>query len=312
MANKKVPKIPKLLICEKCNYDTYNKKDFSKHLYTNKHLRLTIPNNLLNDMSQKSHINEKYRCICSKEYKHQSSLCKHKKICTEINKTDIVSTDEIKINNQDIVNIIVEQSKENKELKELLIEQNKLIMEIMKSHTSTNINNSNNINTTNNHFNINLFLNEKCKDAINLMDFVNQIKGNLKDLESFGLLGFVDGISKIFIRELKSMSVYKRPIHCTDVKREKMYVKDENKWEKEEDDKPKIKMAIKHITHNNIKILPEWQKENPLYSDSTSRDNDIHNKIIIELMSDEEKLYNKIITNLSKNVIIDKDNMLNH
>jgi hypothetical protein len=144
------------------------------------------------------------------------------------------------------------------------------------------------------------------------MDFVNQIKGNLKDLESFGLLGFVDGISKIFIRELKSMSVYKRPIHCTDIKREKMYVKDENKWEKEEDDKPKIKMAIKHITHNNIKILPEWQKENPLYSDSTSRDNDIHNKIIIELMSDEEKLYNKIITNLSKNVIIDKDNMLNH
>jgi hypothetical protein len=207
--------------------------------------------------------------------------------------------------NNDILKLIIDQSKENKELKEMLVEQNKLIMEMMKTHIpSSTINNSN---TTNNHFNINLFLNEKCKDAINLMDFVNEIKGNVKDLENIGLLGFVDGISQIFIRELKNMSVYKRPIHCTDIKREKIYVKDENKWYKEEEDKPNIKKAIKYITHNNIKILPQWQKNNPLYFDSSTKVNDIHNKIIIEVMTDDEKLYDKIISNVSKNVVIDKE-----
>ena len=126
---------------------------------------------------------------------------------------------------------------------------------------------------------------------------------------TIGIMGFVEGISKIFVRELKSLSVYERPIHCTDVKREKLYIKDEDKWEKEEDGKPKIVKAIKYITHHNIKVLPQWQKENPLYSDSRSKDNDMHNQIIIQIMSDEEKLYNKIITNVSKNVVIDKESV---
>jgi hypothetical protein len=236
-----------------------------------------------------------------------SSLCKHKKSCHNIVKNESNQNYSSGINNEDILKIFLEQSKENKDLKELLVEQNKLIVEMMKSHQG--LPNITNNTTNNNNFNINLFLNEKCKDALNLMDFVNQIKGNVKDLENIGVFGFVEGISKIFVRELKSLSVYKRPIHCTDVKREKLYVKDDDKWEKEEESKPKIIKAIKYITHNNIKALNQWQKENPLYCDSTSKDSDRHNQIIIEIMSDEEKLYNKIITNVSKNVVIDKENI---
>jgi hypothetical protein len=264
-------------------------------------------------------------CNCGKNYKSNSGLWKHKQDCISqnvlVNAEKLIENQPDKhavenkfpITNDEIVKIFLEQSKENKDLKELLIEQNKLMMDIMKKQSlsltsvTNNNNNTNNTTNNNNNFNINLFLNEKCKDALNLMDFVNQIKGNVKDLENIGIMGFAEGISKIFIRELKSLSVYERPIHCTDVKREKLYVKDEDKWEREEDGKPKIVKAIKYITHHNIKALPQWQKENPLYSDSRSKDNDRHNQIILQIMTDEEKLYNKIITNVSKNVVIDKE-----
>ena len=305
MANKKSFFEKKLNCCEICNYDTYSKKDFEKHFLTLKHKRLINANELL----IKNHENPTlFVCSCGKEYKHQSSLCKHKKNCDGSVKKEDTSKD--MISNNEIIKIFLEQSKENKDLKELLIEQNKLMMDMMKNQSLASVTNNNNSNnTTNNNFNINLFLNEKCKNALNLMDFVNQIKGNVKDLETIGIMGFVEGISKIFVRELKSLSVYERPIHCTDVKREKLYIKDEDKWEKEEDGKPKIVKAIKYITHHNIKVLPQWQKENPLYSDSRSKDNDMHNQIIIQIMSDEEKLYNKIITNVSKNVVIDKESV---
>jgi hypothetical protein len=303
MTNEKSLLIKKLNCCEICNYDTYSKKDFGKHLLTLKHKRLIIANELLIKNLENPIL---FACNCGKEYKHQSSLCKHKKNCDFGIKQEDTSKEPI--TNTDIIKIILDQSKENKDLKELLIEQNKLMMDMMKNQTLASVTNNNSNNTTNNNFNINLFLNEKCKNALNLMDFVNQIKGNVKDLENIGIMGFVEGISKIFIRELKSLSVYERPIHCTDVKREKLYVKDEDKWEKEEEGKPKIIKAIKYITHHNIKALPQWQKENPLYSDSRSKDNDMHNQIIMQIMTDEEKLYHKIITNVSKNVIIDKEN----
>lgn len=308
MTNNISPKIKKILYCEKCNYDTYSKKDFEKHILTRKHKRLTNTNDLLSEKVQKSKLNDTYTCICGREYKHMSSLCKHKKSCCDLIKNDSDKNSSVTINNDDIIKIFLEQSKENKDLKDLLVEQNKLIMEMMKSQQGL-ANVTNNNTTNNNNFNINVFLNEKCKDALNLMDFVNQIKGSIKDLESIGVFGFVEGVSKIFVRELKSLSVYKRPIHCTDVKREKLYVKEDNKWEKEEDNKPNIIKAIKYITHNNIKVLPEWQKENPLFYDSRTKDNDKHNQIILQIMSDEEKLYNKIISNVSKNVFIDKENI---
>jgi len=325
---KKSQKIAKKFKCLFCDYYTSNNTDFSKHLITGKHIRKSNYSGMEVEMevkkSQKSQKSQKseFTCNCGKVYKTHGGLWKHKQLCTtdsnksieeeekKIDDDNSVKENKITLNNDDIIKIFLEQSKENKDLKELLVEQNKLIIEMMKSQQGlTNVTNNNTTNNNNNNFNINVFLNEKCKDALNLMDFVNQIKGSIKDLESIGVFGFVEGISKIFIRELKSLSVYKRPIHCTDVKREKIYVKEDNKWEKEEDNKPNIIKAIKYITHNNIKVLPEWQKENPLFYDSRSKDNDKHNQIILQIMSDEEKLYNKIITNVSKNVVIDKENM---
>ena len=319
---KKALKSAQNFECLFCNFFTCKNNDYKRHLSTSKHIRKSNYSGMEIKKAQKAQKSSNYdlTCNCGKVYKSYSGLWKHKQLCiTDSNKCfeeeekidddNSVKENKITLNNDDIIKIFLEQSKENKDLKELLVEQNKLIMEMVKSQQGlTNVTNNNNT-TNNNNFNINVFLNEKCKDALNLMDFVNQIKGSIKDLESIGVFGFVEGISKIFIRELKNLSVYKRPIHCTDVKREKIYVKEDNKWEKEEDNKPNIIKAIKYITHNNIKILPEWQKENPLFYDSRSKDNDKHNQIILQIMSDEEKLYNKIISNVSKNVVIDKESV---
>ena len=200
MANQKSLNKKNIIYCKYCNYDTYSKKDFNKHLLTLKHKNLINTNKLLTEIPKNPKNKINYICVCGKEYKHSSSLCKHKKICSDNIKLEIdESTSSQTISNEDVINIFLEQSKENKDLKELLMEQNKLMMEIIKKQTLTSVTNNNT--TTNNNFNINLFLNEKCKDALNLMDFVNQIKGNVKDLESIGIMGFVEGISKIFIRE---------------------------------------------------------------------------------------------------------------
>lgn len=317
---KKASKSVKKFTCEHCDFNTCKIYDYNRHLTTSKHIRKTNYSEMeikKTPNAQKA-LKNIFVCSCGKNFKSNSGLWKHKQICISQNAEIFLETshdnhvveNKFPVTNEDIVKIFLEQSKENKDLRDLLLEQNKLMVDMMKkqSLSLTSVTNNNNNTTNNNNFNINLFLNEKCKDALNLMDFVNQIKGNVKDLENIGIMGFVEGISKIFIRELKSLSVFERPIHCTDVKREKLYVKDEDKWEKEEEGKPKIIKAIKYITHHNIKALPQWQKENPLYSDSRSKDNDMHNQIIMQIMTDEDKLYHKIITNVSKNVVIDKEN----
>jgi hypothetical protein len=315
---KKASKSAQNYNCIFCDFNTCKIYDYNRHLTTSKHIRKS---NYSGEETKKALFaqkasKQKFTCNCGKNFVSNSGLWKHKQLCKNLELIDKKSHDNTSFEynedftSKDIIKIILDQSKENKDLKELLIEQNKIMVDMMKNQSLTSVTNNNNSNnTTNNNFNINLFLNEKCKNALNLMDFVNQIKGNVKDLENIGIMGFVEGISKIFIRELKSLSVYERPIHCTDIKREKIYVKDQDKWEKEEDGKPKIIKAIKHITHHNIKALPQWQKENPLFSDSRSKDNDRHNQIILQIMSDEDKLYNKIITNVSKNVVIDKENI---
>jgi hypothetical protein len=166
-------------------------------------------------------------------------------------------------------------------------------------------------NTTNNKFNLNFFLNEKCKDALNIMEFVNSLQLQLKDLEQTAKLGFVEGISKIFVNGLKELDIHKRPIHCSDIKREVLYIKDEDKWEKENIEKEKITKAIKSDVHKNIKQIPEWVKQNPTCKDSTSKKNDEYLKLISNNMSgiDNEEVetnMNKIIHNISKEVVIEK------
>jgi hypothetical protein len=172
-----------------------------------------------------------------------------------------------------------------------------------------NNNNNGNINS-NKTFNLNVFLNEQCKDAMNIMDFVDSLKLQLSDLENVGKHGFVEGISNIIVKNLKALDVHKRPVHCSDSKREVMYVKDENKWEKENDEKLKLRKLIKHIAHKNSKLIPEFRAKYPDCGKSDSVKSDQYNKLVIEAMggsgdNDNEK-ENKIIKKIAKEVIIDK------
>jgi hypothetical protein len=246
-----------------------------------------------------------------------SSLFRHRKTCEisqQENQSETASTIEITdsiktqlnnvtpmsgINNQELMIKIL---RDNQEFKELLIEQNEKMIELVKEGKVIN-------NTTNikNKFNMNIFLNEKCANAINIMDFINQLQLQLTDLEDIGQLGYVDGISKIFIRELKELDVTQRPIHCSDLKREVMYIKDNNEWEKDEE-RSKMKKVIQHISHKNMKQLKEWKEKNPEFMDSTSKKNEQFMKILNKACGanneEDEKFYNKIIKNVAKEVII--------
>jgi hypothetical protein len=238
---------------------------------------------------------------CSKTFKHGSSLSRHKKNCPIIENSENNQNIEQNIDKKDeLINYLI---KENQEFKNL-------ILEIVKKDTITNNNNNINTNSHNKTFNLNFFLNETCKDAMNIMDFVDSLKLQLSDLENLGKLGYVDGISKIIVQNLKSLDETKRPVHCTDSKREVMYVKDDNKWEKENENKQKMRKVIKHVTHKNSKLLKEFKTKYPGCEKSDSKYSDKYDKLIIEAMggkgdNDLEK-EDKIIRNIAKVVIIDK------
>ena len=197
--------------------------------------------------------------------------------------------------------------KENSEFKQLMLEQNKQMIQLAKNSGHHNNNTTNN----NQQFNLNFYLNETCKNAMNIMDFVSQLNVSIKDLEDTGRLGYVNGISKIFINGLKQMNVNDRPIHCSDLKRETLYIKDNNEWNKDSDDKAILTNAIKHVANKNMKQIPEWTKLHPDFKDSRSKENDRYLKIVSESMSgttDEEskKNYTKIVKNIVKETVIDK------
>ena len=286
--NEKSPKNPKQFFCKKCHYYTSNKKDYTKHIMTSKHTRLTNTNELANKNPEKS---QDYLCICGRIYKHLSSLCKHKKVCEFVE------------NNTDTNETIFD-----KDLIMLLVKQNTELLEVLKNGTNNTVISNNHSN--NKTFNLQFFLNETCKDAMNIMDFVNSIQLQLSDLESVGKLGFIEGISNIITTNLKALDITQRPVHCTDNKRETIYIKDENKWEKEDEQKVKLRKAIKKIATKNLCLLPKFKEAHPDCNRSSSKYSDQYNKIIIEACggsgnNDLEK-EDKIIRNIAKNVTIDK------
>jgi hypothetical protein len=281
--------------CESCQYKTDNKTEYYRHILTRKHENAT-----------KCYINAtKNTCDCGKTFKHHSSFYRHKKTCKidEIEKNNNTNTPNNLDTLQIIANLFQEQLKENKELKDLIVEQNKQLLEFnSKEHGTTNITNNNKTK-----FNMNFFLNEKCKDALNLMDFVNDLQIQLTDLENVGRLGYTEGISRIFINGLKQLDVSKRPIHCSDVKREVLYIKDQDAWEKENEENKKIKKAIHHISSKNIKQIQKWTECHPHYKESDSKQNDQYLQILCESMgSSEPANLEKVIRNIAKEVVIDK------
>jgi hypothetical protein len=300
-------KTPNILKCEHCDYITKYKNDFKKHCATRKHLILTgyLP---------KTPNEKKLLCECGNEYKHRQSLFNHRKICQtniEYSQTLIHNLNSNLEPNQPVIttDVVLQILKQNEDLQKLLIEQTSKFMEIAKD--GKHITNSNNTtNNTTNNFNLNLFLNEKCKDAINITDFVNSLVVNINDLEETARLGYAEGISKIFINGLRQLDIYKRPIHCSDLKREVLYIKDQDNWSKD-DDKTHLIQAIKVVGNKNIKQISEWQKINPHFKDPESKQNDQYLSMLCNVMSggtkeETTKNYDKIVRNIVKETVIEK------
>lgn len=303
---KKTPKNPNYFCCEICDFNTSNKKDYSRHLLRPKHLEnekryKMIQNDTI--LTQKNP-HEDYMCDCGRTYKYSSGLWRHKKYCQQ---NSVVNNNAINTKTVITPELIIEIIKQNKELQQTLIEQNKTIIDLAQK---TGTHNSYNNNKT---FNLQLFLNDTCKDAINLTDFVNQIQVSISDLEETGKIGYAEGISKVFIKNLNGIDLKKRPIHCSDSKRETLYIKNENIWSKDDENKTNLTKAIKHVANKNIKKIIEWQQVNPEYSDPDSKKNDKYMQIVLNSMSgstkeESEKNYEKIVKNIVKESIIQKEN----
>jgi hypothetical protein len=314
--NKKIRQKNASYFCEFCQYKTDNKTDYSRHILTPKHSNNKFLINNNNNNTEKTPPIVIFKCSCGKEYKYQSGLCAHKKKCLDHihNDNKIINNYGAEITPELILDII----QQNQEFKELLIKQNKenqelqkQILEVCKNTSTNNINTNINNNSHNKTFNLQFFLNEECKDALNISEFVSSIKVQLEDLETTGRLGYVEGVSRIINKNLNELDQTKRPIHCSDAKREVLYIKNDDQWVKENETKPILTKAIKQIANENIKQISEWRKKYPDCTDSESRKNDLYLNIVSNAMSgctaeEQTTNYEKIITKVAREVVIEK------
>jgi len=284
--------------CSFCEYNTCRQSQMKRHLSTRKHIETTKglhqTTHNCDDMYLTTNIS-KYKCTnCDKIYKHHSSLWKHSKTC--IDKKDILykKQDSSEPTDKDLIIMLLKQNAE-------------LILKM-----GNNNNNNNTTNSNNKTFNLQFFLNEECKDALNISEFVNSIKMDLNDLETTGKLGYVEGVSRIINKNLHKLDQTKRPIHCSDAKREILYIKnDDDKWVKGTETKPVLTKAIKQVANENIRQIGEWRKKHPDCTDSDSNKNTMYLNIVSNAMSggtseEQGKNYEKIISNIAKEVVIEK------
>jgi len=280
--------------CEKCNYKCCKKYNWEKHLLTSKH---TMEINGSSQEMAKWQKVANFQCnICNKQLKTNAGLWKHKQKCFEKTK---------KLTELDKDELIITLLKQNAEL--IKGQQDMMIKLTENGITNTTNNTTTHTNSHNKAFNLNFFLNETCKNAMNITDFVDSIKLQLSDLMDVGEIGYVEGISKIIVKNLNNLDETERPIHCTDKKRETMYVKDEGEWNKEDDNKTKLKKVINKIADKNIRLLPVFREKYPEYNNSSSKTSDKYDKIVIESMTSDQDKNEKIIKNISKEVIIEKN-----
>jgi hypothetical protein len=293
--SKKSPKVAQNFYCKVCDYVTCKLCDFNKHLATDKHHFNQNGSKMIVNYGLKSPKVAEYKCDCGKVYKYDSGYYRHKKKC-------FVKTEELTYKE------LTYKELTDKELIMMLVKQNTELMDLVKSGATHNSNNTTNSN--NKTFNLQFFLNETCKDAMNIMEFVDSIKLQISDLENVGQIGYAEGISKVVINNLKDIDSTKRPIHCSDIKRETLYIRDDDKWEKD-DNKAILTKAIKSIANKNIRQISEWQKLHPNYSDPDSKQNDTYMQIVLNSMSgstkeEADKNYEKIVKNVIKETIIEK------
>ena len=312
MENAKNAKNAKNFVCEECDFVCFKKSNYEKHLNTQKHY-LAINGTILEKKKAQKDTQYNICNLCNKQFKSYSGLWKHKNKCnntTNTNNNTNNNTEEkidLLINeNIDFKNIIMELMKNNSDLHKQTLEMHQQMLEVCKN-SNTTINNNNNSN--NKTFNMQLFLNEQCKDAMNIMDFVNSMTLEFSDLESVGKLGYVEGISGIIIKKLNEMDIYKRPIHCSDAKREIMFVKDDNVWEKENSTYDKLRKAIKYVTKKNSDMLIPWSKKYPACMNTSHPLNDTYIKLMGQAMGGKEEFVdseNKIMKKIAKAVLINK------
>ena len=293
--------------CKICYFNTSKKSNYENHILTAKHKMAMVGNENGNEIQQNPAL--KYICkYCSKSYKDNSGLWKHRNNSKCANKQNIINDNNIQDN---IVNPNNLFDRDNLIIE--LLKQNKELLEIVKNGTHNN----NSINTTNTHtnshnkaFNLNFFLNETCKDAMNIGEFVDSLKLQLCDLEKVGEDGYIEGITSIIVKNLKELDITKRPVHCTDKKRETIYIKDDNKWEKDED-KTKMHKLIKKVVSKNVKMFAKFKEIHPDCLTYHSKYSEQYNKIIYESMGgkgdDDYEKNEKIIKNVLKEVVVDKN-----
>ena len=305
MSQKKTPKNAEDYYCEKCNFICCKLSDFNRHLSTRKHKMLTNVDNL-----PEKNATSKFICEnCNKEYKHRQSLSVHRKKCTVIpkksnsNQKDVMKNDIIndEITDTDYKKMFIEVMDKNAELQSKLVEQQEQLIELLPKTGNT---------TNNNNYNLNIYLNEHCKDALSLMDFVDNLKLQIKDLTLTDEKGYVEGVSNIFIKGLNELEFNKRPIHCSDAKRETLYIKNEQEWKKDDKQNSMVKDAIEKVKDDNFRQLERWQNEHPHHQDQNHPDN----KIFLDLvqnclggLDDNSRQNNikKVIKNIAKEVIVD-------
>ena len=288
----------KIYRCELCDFITSNSTGYDRHILTRKHQTRTG----LTNFAQKN--SEQFICnACNKCYKARNSLWYHQQKCTTTSQP-IKDASNNYIVDKDLVMLLI---KENSELKNMMMTTQNQMMEVIKNGTH----NTTHTNSHNKTFNLQFFLNETCKNAMNIMDFVDSLKLQLNDLERMGEIGFVNGMSNIIIKNLQNLDVTERPVHCTDQKREVIYVKDEGKWDKEEDTKPKLRKAIKHIAHKNAKLIGDFKTKYPDYNTCASKISTQYNTMVIEAMggigSNDLCNENKIIKRISKEIMVEKE-----
>ena len=315
---KKTPKNAKnakKFCCIICDFECCKESDYMRHMNTSKHINRTNLN-ILNETATPENAHVIYKCKkCNKEYKARNSLWYHEKKCNSTPENITIDIEDPEPTEKSVPgsmdfssDLILELLKQNQEFKELILEQNKQMLEISKDRSITNNNNI----TQNNHnkFNLNVFLNETCKDALNLSDFLESLILTLSDFENFGPLGYCGGISNILVKGLNKLDISKRPIHCSDLKREVIHIKNNDTWHKDDNKEQMIK-AIKAIEHKNIKQMSLWGKANPEYKDPNHKKSDLYTKLIDNSLceTDKEKAqknYHKIIRTVAKEILVEK------
>ena len=310
MLTKKVPKSSKMYVCKSCDYNTVRESQYDRHLMTAKHKKLT----LLTKKVPKS--SKKFICeSCDKCYKSRVGLWKHKQLCSDAIDVSYNMVDNIAHQSSEMTiqptesNTIIELIRQNQEFKELIMEQNKQLIELAQKPTTTN----NNMNTINNNqkFNLNFFLNEQCKDAMNMSDFLENMQLDIEDLTETGRLGYVGGISRILVNKLREIDTYKRPLHCTDMKREILYIRENDEWSKEDNYKETLKELVDRVANKNCKTMSQWTEEHPNYTEMDSFENQefmrLSNAILGGFGDQECKQFrDKITRNAIKEVVIHK------